>query len=80
MIKVRVMLPPGWGRKRKILDERYWLELPDDAKLSDVLSAISMPKLAARVMFVSVNGAFSKTDAPLHDGDSISFFPIVHGG
>jgi len=48
MIKVRVMLPPGWGRKRKILDERYWLELSDDAKLSDVLIAIGMPRLAAR--------------------------------
>jgi len=80
MIKVRVMLPPGWGRKRKILDERYWLELPDGAKLSDVLSAISMPRLAARAMFVSVNGALSNAGTPLHDGDSVSFFPVVFGG
>ena len=63
-----------------MLDERYWLELNDDAKLSDVLSAIKMPKLVARTMFVSVNGALSRTDASLSDGDSVSFFPIAHGG
>ena len=78
MIKVRVMPPPGWSRK--MLDERYWLELNDDAKLSDVLSAIKMPKLVARAMFVSVNGALSRTNTNLRDGDSVSFFPIAHGG
>ena len=78
MIKVRVMPPPGWSRK--MLDERYWLELNDEAKLSDVLAAIKMPKLLARTMFVSVNGALSRTDAGLSDGDSVSFFPIAHGG
>ena len=80
MIKVRVMLPPGWGSKRKLLDERYWLELKDDAKLSDALAVIKMPRVLARVMLVCVNGALSKTDAVLEDGDSVSFFPIVHGG
>ena len=80
MIKVRVMLPPGLGSKKKILDERYWLELEDGAKLSDVLAAIKMPKLLARAMFISVNGALSKTNVKLENGDSVSFFPIVHGG
>ena len=78
MIKVRVMLPPGWSKK--MLDERYWLQLHDDAKLSDVLSVIKMPRLVARLMFISVNGALSKTDVKLCDGDSVSFFPIAHGG
>ena len=63
-----------------MLDERYWIELSDDAKLSDVLAAIRMPRLLARAMFVSVNGALSKTDVKLFDGDSVSFFPIAHGG
>ena len=80
MIKVRIMLPPGWGKKRKYLDERYWIELKDDAKLSDALAAIRMPRLLARAMLVCVNGSLSKTDAALEDGDSVSFFPIVHGG
>ena len=78
MIKVRVMLPPGWSRK--MLDERYWLELKDGAKLSDALKAIRMPKLIARALLVCVNGALSKTDTGLAEGDSISFFPIAHGG
>ena len=80
MIKVRVTLPPGWGRMRKVLDERYWLELPCGAKLSDVLKAIRVPRLLAKTMFVAVNGALSKTNTPLRDGDSVSFFPLVHGG
>ena len=63
-----------------MLDERYWLELNDGAKLSDALGAIRMPKLIARALFVCVNGAVSKTNAGLSDGDSISFFPIAHGG
>jgi len=78
MIKVRVLPPPGWSRKA--LDERYWIELGDGAKLSDVLAAIRMPSILAKVMFVSVNGAVSKTDTELEDGDSVSFFPIAHGG
>ena len=78
MIKVRVTLPPGWSSKK--IDERNWLELEDDAKLSDALAAIRMPKLLARAMFVCVNGALSKTDARLENGDSVSFFPIAHGG
>ena len=72
------MPPPGWSIK--MLDERCWLELPDEAKLSDLLAAIKMPKLVARSMFVSVNGALSKTNVELFDGDSVSFFPIAHGG
>ena len=63
-----------------MLDERYWLELEEDAKLSDLLTAIGMPRLLARAMFVCVNGALSKTDAKLENGDSVSFFPIAHGG
>ena len=78
MIKVRVLPPPGWSRK--MLDERYWLELKDEAKLSDVLAAIKMPKLLAKAMFVSVNGTLSGADTRLENGDSVSFFPIAHGG
>jgi len=78
VIKVRVLPPPGWSRK--MLDERYWIELEDNAKLSDALAAIKMPGLLARAMFVCVNGALSKTDTKLEDGDSVSFFPIAHGG
>ena len=78
MIKVRILLPPGWRGEK--LDERYWLELDDDATLADALAAVRMPRILAKAFFVSINGALSRTDAKLHDGDSISFFPIAHGG
>lgn len=78
MIKVRVLPPPGWSKKN--LDERYWLELADDATLADALKAIKMPRPIAKAFFVCVNGVYSKSNAKLQDGDSVSFFPIVHGG
>ena len=78
MIKVRVMAPFGFGKK--VLDERYWMELHDNAKLSDLLRIIKMPQLLARAFFVSVNGAHIKNDTCLQDGDSVSFFPVAHGG
>ena len=78
MIKVRVMLPPGWSKK--MLDERYWLELEDDATLADALAAVKMPRLLAKAFFVCINGTLSHSQEKLNDGDSISFFPIVSSG
>ena len=78
MIKVRVTLP--FGFTSDALDERNWLELADDALLSDALKAVRMPVLVARTLFVCVNGALSRANTELHDGDSVSFFPIAHGG
>jgi molybdopterin converting factor small subunit len=78
MIKVRVTLPLGF--KRDMLDERNWMELPDDSKLSDALKTVRISKILARTMFVCVNGALSKTNTVLNDGDSVSFFPIPFGG
>ena len=63
-----------------MLDERYWVELDDGAQLSDVLALVRMPKLLARAFLVSVNGTVSQTNVELQDGDSISFFPLAHGG
>lgn len=78
MIRVRMTPPPGWNREK--LDERGWVELKEGAKLSDALKAIRMPRTVARVFLVCVNGALSKADTALKDGDSISFFPIPYGG
>lgn len=78
MIRVRVTAPPGCSRKR--LDERGWMELPDGARLSDVLRAIRMPKILARILMVSINGAAATPDTELTNGDSVAFFSIVSGG
>jgi len=72
------MLPPGWSKK--MLDERYWIELEDDATLADALAAVRMPRPLAKAFFVSVNGTFSSSKVKLNDGDSIAFFPTVTGG
>lgn len=78
MIRVRVTAPPGCSRKK--LDERGWMELPDGARLSDVLKALRMPKLLARLLMVSINGAVASPDTELADGDSIAFFSMISGG
>lgn len=78
MIRVRVNAPPGCSRKG--LDERGWMELPDGAKLSDALRVLRMPKILARIIIVSVNGAAAAPDTPLANGDSISFFSAISGG
>ena len=78
MIKVRIMLPPGWNGK--MLDERYWIELDDEARLSDALAAVRMPKILAKAFFVCINGARANVGEKLNDGDSVSFFPIIYGG
>ena len=78
MIKVRVILPPGWSGK--MLDERHWMELEDGSTLADALAAVHMPRLVAKAFFVSVNGALSSLKTELRNGDSISFFPIITGG
>jgi molybdopterin converting factor small subunit len=77
-MRVHVTIPPFW--KWGNIDERGWIELPEGAKLSDVLGRIRMPKLLAQILMVSVNGAVSRPEKPLADGDSIVFIPIVTGG
>ena len=78
MIRVHVTLPPGWSKRG--LDERGWLELPKEANLAAALKAIRMPRVVAKMMLVSVNGAICKTDETLRDGDCIAFIPVITGG
>ena len=78
MIRVRVLLPPGWKGER--LDERYWMELEEGATLATALKAVNMPRPLAKAFFVSVNGAHVPTTEKLKDGDSIAFFPLASGG
>jgi len=78
MIRVRVTAPPGCNRSK--LDEKGWMELPDGALLSDVLKALRMPRLLARLLMVSINGAIAPPDTKLANGDSIAFFSMISGG
>jgi molybdopterin converting factor small subunit len=54
------------------------LELPDDARVSAVLSSLRIPE---RVPFLSVvNGLEVEDSQPLHDGDELTIFPPLSGG
>jgi len=78
MIRVKVF-PPAFCNFDK-LDERGWLDLPDGAKLSDVLRDIRMPKALAKCFQVSVNSVRAKPDTVLEDGDVVGFFWLLTGG
>jgi len=75
---VRVFLP-AFGKLDK-LDERGWLQLDDDALLSDLLRDIKVPKALAKLLFVSVNGERAPLDTVLKDRDVVSFFWFMTGG
>lgn len=54
------------------------LELPDGARVSDVLARLRIPE---RVPFLSVvNGHEVEDPHPLYDGDELAIFPPLSGG
>lgn len=78
MIKVKICAPPFFDVSA--LDERGWVELPDGSRLCDALKVIRMPRAAARLLLVSVNGVRAAGDAALSDGDVVGFFWLAAGG
>ena len=78
MIRVKVF-PLAFCKFDK-LDERGWLELNDNARLSDVLRDIKMSKPLAKVFMASVNGEKAPLDTVLKDGDVVGFFSLMTGG
>ncbi len=78
MIRVKVFAP-AWC-SHESLDERGWMELPEGSRLTDVLSAIRMPKVMAKLFHAAVNGEVTSLATVLHDGDIIGFFSLITGG
>lgn len=78
MIRVKVCAPPMCDQSA--LDERGWLYLPDGAVLKDALKAIRLPRAAAKLLLVSVNGIRAPMDAALSDGDVVGFIWLATGG
>ena len=64
--------------------ERDTLELPDGARVSDLLQRYAevSPALAPYydVMAVALNQEYSERGAPLHEGDEVALIPPVSGG
>lgn len=77
-MRVKVLPPAGCDRSR--LDEKSWMEIPEGSDVEYVLSAISLGKLKAKLLLVSVNGERAKLNQKLNDGDVVGFFIPVTGG
>lgn len=54
------------------------VELPDNARLSDVIEPLDLPEKPAKILMV--NGIASETDHKLNDKDVIAIFPMIAGG
>ena len=77
-MRVKIFPPPGCDRSK--LDERGWMELPEDSTVSDALRAVHCGRLKAKLLLCSLNGERTELTVPLHDGDVIGFFFPVSGG
>ena len=54
------------------------LELPDGAKIADVLSGLGIPEKIPKIM--QINGDQKEAVDELSDGDVLSVFPPMAGG
>jgi sulfur-carrier protein len=54
------------------------LELPEGARLSDVLNLLAIPREAERVTLV--NGHHAEESTVLSEGDAVTLFPPIAGG
>ena len=77
-MRVKVLPPAGCDRSR--LDEKSWMEILEGSDVEYVLNAISLGKLKAKLLLVSVNGERAKLKQKLNDGDVVGFFMPVTGG
>lgn len=63
---------------------RLWLELRDDAKVSDALNSLAarFPELAARraTLAIAIDDAIVMASAPLSEGRRLALIPPVSGG
>ncbi|HOX31637.1 MAG TPA: MoaD/ThiS family protein [Spirochaetales bacterium] len=77
-MKVRVFAP-AFGDDA-CLDREGMLELPEGARLGEVLAALKVPFPLSRLPLCMVNYRRAKPSTPLAEGDIVSFFSIVSGG
>jgi molybdopterin converting factor small subunit len=72
-IEVRLFASLRAGRFK-----RQQVEVPDDARLRDVLRMLEIPE--DEVSLPLINGRYSEMDEPLGADDVLSIFPAVGGG
>ena len=78
MIRIKIM-PPPWLDHSQI-DERGWMELPDNATLNDALKKVKCSVFLAKFLFASVNGERVPFSTTLKDKDVVGFFMLCTGG
>lgn len=77
-VRIKIYPPPFCSFKH--LDERGWLTMKKGSTLKDALKMIKMPRAAAKIMLVKLNGLSERWDTVLEDGDVIGFFSFISGG
>jgi molybdopterin synthase catalytic subunit len=71
------------GLRERAGTDRLELELPDDARVADVLAAMAETPVGAlrpRECVVAVNREYANADEPVKAGDEVALVPPVSGG
>jgi MoaE-MoaD fusion protein len=71
------------GLRERAGTDRLEIELPDDARVADVLAAMASTPVGAlrpRECVVAVNREYAHADEPVHAGDEVALVPPVSGG
>jgi MoaE-MoaD fusion protein len=71
------------GLRERAGTDRLEVELPEDARVADVLAAMARTPVGAlrdRECVVAVNREYARADAPVSAGDEIALVPPVSGG
>src|SRR3954470_13564536 len=71
------------GLRERAGTDRLEIELPDDARVADVLAAMASTPVGAlrdRECVVAVNREYASADAPVRAGDEVALVPPVSGG
>jgi molybdopterin converting factor subunit 1 len=80
---VRVSVRLFAGLRERAGTDRLEVELPDDARVADVLAAMAATPVGAlrpRECVVAVNREYATADAPVRAGDEVALVPPVSGG
>jgi MoaE-MoaD fusion protein len=71
------------GLRERAGTDRLQIELPEDAKVADVLAAMAstpVGELRPRECVVAVNREYANADEPVNAGDEVALVPPVSGG
>jgi len=77
-MQVRVFAPPF--ADFSVIDEGGMVELSEASTLGDLLRLLRVPFRGLVVRLFMVNREGASLDTPLHDGDTVSFLPLLAGG